>query len=125
MEYNAVFGSARAITVPYAADFKRTAAHFSNLYFGASLKALCQLAAAWGYSLVGTNSAGNDAFFVRNDLLNERVAARTLDEAFTASKFRESRDPAGRLTCLSGEERLSAIAGLPVIDVGINELVLL
>ena len=46
MEYNAVFGATRAITVPYAADFNRTAAHPSNLYYGASLKALCKLTAA-------------------------------------------------------------------------------
>lgn len=122
MEYNAVFGAKRAITVPYAVNFNRTAAHPSNLYFGASLRALCKLTDAWGYSIVGTNSAGNNAFFVRNDLLNDNVPARSLDEVFTPSKFRESRDLDGRLTFLSGQERLRAIAGLKVVNVDTNEI---
>jgi hypothetical protein len=125
MEYNAVFGPARAITVPYAANFNRTAAHPSNLYFGASLKALCKLTVDWGYSLFGTNSAGNNAFFVRNDLLNDNVQARSPDEVFTPSKFRESRDVDGRLTFLSGEERIRAIAGLKVVNVDTNEIEML
>ena len=122
VEYNAVFGATRAITVPYSADFNRTAAHPSNLYFGASLKALCKLTTSWGYSLVGTNSGGTNAFFVRNDLLNETVRARRFDEAFTLSKSRESRDIDGRLTFISGEERLRTIAGLRVLNVDTNEI---
>jgi hypothetical protein len=122
MEYNAVFGAARAITIPYSADFNRTAAHPSNLYFGASLKALCKLTDVWGYSPVGTTSAGNNAFFVRNDLLNDVVRARSFDEAFTPSKFRESRDADGRLTFISGEERLRTIAGLKVVNVDTNQI---
>ena len=112
-------GRTRAITVPYAADFNT---HSSNLYFGASLKALCKLTVAWGYSLVGTNSAGSNAFFVKIDLLNDNVPARVLDEVFIYSKFRESRDLDGRLTFLSGAERLRAIAGLKVVNVDTNEI---
>jgi hypothetical protein len=43
-EYNPIFGGARSISVPYQADFRRTNAHHSNLYWGASLgrcPALC------------------------------------------------------------------------------------
>jgi hypothetical protein len=43
VEYNSVFGSDRAITIPYDPDFDRTTAHHSNFYFGASLAALYQL----------------------------------------------------------------------------------
>lgn len=117
MEYNAVFGKDRAITIPYSDGFERTKAHHSNLYWGASLKALVVLASRWGYGLVGTNSAGCNAFFVRRDLLNERIRERPLVEAFTDSKYRESRDTAGRLDFLSGAARLKAIAGLPVVNV--------
>ena len=42
VEYNSVFGKDSAITVPYDPQFDRTKAHYSNLYFGASLKALVQ-----------------------------------------------------------------------------------
>lgn len=55
-EYNSVFGKERAVTVPYDASFYRTNKHFSNLYFGASLKALTLLANKKGYDLVGCNS---------------------------------------------------------------------
>jgi hypothetical protein len=37
-------------------------------YMGSSLKALCEVANAKGYRLVGTNVTGANAFFVRNDL---------------------------------------------------------
>lgn len=66
-EYNSIFGKDLAVTVPYKDDFERTKEHYSNLYFGASLKALCILAEEKGYKFVGTTSAGNDAFFIRND----------------------------------------------------------
>ena len=66
-EYNAVFGPVRKIAVPYRADFDRSRAHYSNLYWGASLAAMTYLAESKGYVLVGTNSAGNNAFYVRRD----------------------------------------------------------
>jgi hypothetical protein len=116
-EYNATFGEKRAISVPYDPQFRRTAKHSSNLYFGASLPAMVHLASKKGYSLVGTNSAGHNAFFVRNDLLNERIKAHSVQEAFTVSKFRESRDEAGNLTHVGGDQRIELIRGLPVINV--------
>ncbi|MFM6608172.1 MAG: hypothetical protein ACKPJO_23270, partial [Dolichospermum sp.] len=67
-EYNFRFGANKAVTVPYDASFVRSKAHYSNIYYGASLKALCILADKKGYAFVGCNSAGNNAFFVRKDL---------------------------------------------------------
>ncbi len=115
-EYNAVFGPSRAVTVPYDPRFRRTRAHSSNLYWGASLKALCLLAGRKGFAFVGTNSAGNNAYFVRKDLLG---ALRPLssEEGFVDSRFRESRDSSGRLTFLSGDARRRAIAEMEVVDV--------
>ena len=43
VEYNHRFGSERAVAVPYSADFQRSNAHHSNIYYGASLAALCRL----------------------------------------------------------------------------------
>jgi hypothetical protein len=42
---------------------------------GASLKALEQLGSEKGYSLVGCNLSGVNAFFVRNDLLKDAFSA--------------------------------------------------
>jgi hypothetical protein len=116
VEYNSVFGSSRAITIPYSSNFRRTEAHHSNLYWGASLAALAALATRKGYVLAGCNSAGNNAFFVRGDVA-DYVPRPTVSEAYVESKFRESRDERGQLTLLSGAARLDAIGHLPVVDV--------
>lgn len=115
-EYNAVFG-ARKISVPYEPHFFRTRKHYSNLYWGASLAAITFLANRKGYSLVGTNSSGCNAFFVRNDLLNEKVKVLTAEEAFLPSPIRQSRDKQGNLSYLAGSDRLEAIRGLRVVNV--------
>lgn len=117
VEYNAVFGSARAVTVPYDRDFYRARKHHSNLYYGASLPAFRRLLVERGYVLVGTNSAGNNAFFVRKELLNDTVREAPLSECFRDSSFREARDLKSNLTFLTGAARRRAIADLPLIDV--------
>lgn len=114
-EYNSVFGPERAVTMPYRPDFTRTAAHHSNLYFGVSLAALHRLARRKGYVFVGCNSHGNDAFFVRADVA-QNVTEVPLKEGYVESKFRESRDPQGHLTHLTGPARFEAIAHLDVFD---------
>jgi hypothetical protein len=119
-EYNSVFGGVRKISIPYDAAFNRTRSHYSNLYFGASLAAITHLANARGYSLVGTNSAGGNAFFVRNDLLTDKVAVISCAEAYFPSNLRESRDANGHLTHISGSDRLRIIQGLPVVNVETN-----
>ena len=73
LEYNSIFGIDRAITIPYDKSFFRTHAHYSNLFAGASLRALHELSVAKGYSFIGCNSAGNNAYFVRSDKLNINV----------------------------------------------------
>jgi hypothetical protein len=116
-EYNSTFGSAAAVTVPYDAAFVREEKHWSGLYWGASLAAIAQLASEKGYALVGGNSAGNNAFFVRRDVLGE-IPEVEVEDAYVASRFRESRDADGALSYVSDHrERLSLIGGLPVVDV--------
>lgn len=118
VEYNSLFGAERAITVPYDPEFDRTKKHFSNLYFGASLAALHHLATERGYSLIGSNSAGINAFFVRNDQLhNCPFPPLSVKEAFVTSLVRQSRAPSGELTFLTGDEQIEAIRGLPVVNV--------
>jgi hypothetical protein len=121
-EYNSVFGSRHAVTVPYDKEFSRGRAHSSHLYWGASLKALVELGDRKGYAFVGSNSAGNNAFFVRRDRLNGQREL-TAAEGYVESQFRESRDEAGNLTFLSGAARLQKIIDLPVYDVERNAVV--
>ncbi len=114
-EYNSVFGAERAISIPYQPDFHRHRAHFSGLYWGASLPAFCHLAEQKGYDFVGCNRAGNNAYFIRTD--RNPLPPLTAREGFVESRFRESRDAAGNLTFLSGEARLEAIRGCEVVEV--------
>lgn len=116
VEYNAVFGGTRPVSVPYRSDFTRQEAHHSNLYFGASLPAFNALLEDHGYSLVGVNAVGNNAFFVRSELCSDAVPAVHVGEVFQPSTFRESRDSAGALTYLVGDERRTVIADLPLVD---------
>jgi hypothetical protein len=116
-EYNAVFGPSRKISVPYQPNFMRTQAHYSNLYWGASLAAMTHLANKKGYALVGTNSVSSNAFYVRKDLVNKKHKVLSTAQAFAPSRIRESRDQTGKLTYTSGDERLSLIKGLPVMNV--------
>jgi hypothetical protein len=121
-EYNAVFGGTRKITIPYDPGFNRTKSHYSNLYFGASLGAITLLANKRGYSLVGTNSTGVNAFYVRNDLVTEKLRVLSCADAYRPSCFRESRDVEGRLTHVRGDDRLKLIRGLPVFNVETNQM---
>ncbi|WP_207210441.1 hypothetical protein [Nocardioides zhouii] len=114
-EYNSVFGPDAQVTVPYAADFTRRAAHHSNLFFGASLAALCDLGQRKGYAFVGSNSNGNNAYFVRTDRLGD-LPTTDAAEGYVESRFRESRDEAGNLTHLTGRARLDEISHLVVHD---------
>lgn len=115
-EYNAIFGPSAAVSVPYAADFRRTQAHYSNLYWGCSLAALAHLGREKGYVLIGCNSAGNNAFFVRRDVAGP-FKEKDPATAFRPSKFRESRDRDGNLSFLSRADAIRLIGDLPLVDV--------
>jgi hypothetical protein len=117
LEYNSVFGSDRYVTIPYKDDFVRSNYHYSNLYFGASLPAFYKLSVNKGYTFIGCNSAGNNAYFIRNDKMNGKIKELTLEEGYVDSRFRESRDENGNLSYYSGKSRLSVIKGLPVYNV--------
>jgi len=122
LEYNSVFGTDRSITIPYAKDFNRTKAHYSNLYWGASLRALCQQSMSKGYAFIGCNSAGNNAYFIRRDKLNDSVREVSVEDGYVLSSFRESRDREGRLTYLTGNDRIAAIRGMPVHNIETGQI---
>jgi len=122
-EYNGIFGCDHFITVPYEERFNRTRKHYSNLYSGASLPALCLLAEKKGYVFLGCNSNGNNAFFVRKDVCP--LPPVSYKEGFVMPKFRESRDRKNQLTYLSGSERIKAISDMEVFDLKSNKKVLI
>lgn len=121
-EYNAVLGDIWPLSVPYSERFTRTAPGYSNLYFGASIKALRSLAHRKGYRFLGTTLGGNNAFFIRNDY------AAPFDSALRSaienpSLFRESKDEKGGLTFVSRIDRPRLIASLPLVNVETSQSV--
>ncbi|MBT9317371.1 hypothetical protein [Leptothoe spongobia] len=122
LEYNSVLGIDRPITIPYDKAFYRTKAHYSNHYYGASLRALYQLSQEKGYSFIGCNGAGNNAYFVRNDRLNDQIRATSLEDGYVLSKYRESRDPAGNLSYVTGKDRIELIRGMPVYNIDTDQI---
>lgn len=115
-EYNNIFGDEKKVTVPYDAEFVRTKKHYSNLYWGCSIAAFRGWAKENGYYYMGSNSAGNNAFFVRKDCIEpEKVPADA--DVFVESRYRESRDEKGNLTYLKGIERLKYIRPMEVFEI--------
>jgi hypothetical protein len=121
MEYNALFGPDAAITVPYEPAFVNSEAHYSQLYFGASVGAFVHLANERGYRFVGCSSNGANAFFVRDDLGGD-LPSLTAAEGYRASRFLTSRNPDGTMSRMrSVADRIQLIGSLPVVDVSTGE----
>jgi hypothetical protein len=95
IEYNSRLGFEKAITIPYRDDFERKKAHYSNIYYGASLKALINLGKKKNYIFIGCNYAGNNAYFIKSNLENSKIKEIKIEQGFVHSKFRESRDENG------------------------------
>ena len=127
-EINPLFGDEINVTIPRSDFFDRRTAHYSQLYFGMSMRALSILMEKNNFVLIGTNSPGNNAFFVRNChvssfqplLLSGSFNNTTLDW-----RVRESRDKLGSLNYLSGQNRLNEILECEVVDLNTNKLVTL
>jgi hypothetical protein len=116
MEYNAYFGCERPVSVPYNRDFDVSKAHFSHIYFGASLPAFIYLAQKKGYYFIGCNSAGNNAYFVNNRFTGI-MPSITAREGFVMIKSRQARDIQGKLVYAGGEKAGALLKGLPVTNV--------
>ena len=117
VEYNHRFGAERAVTIPYSADFQRSKAHYSNIYYGASLAALCTLGRKKGYAFVGCNSAGNNAFFVRSQVKPDFLPEISPANGFVGGRFRESRDSMGNLAFLTEAQEAAILATLPLVEI--------
>ena len=64
IEYNFWLGKEKSITIPYQEDYSWD----GNIYSGASLLVLNNLANKKNYSLIAIDSSCTNAFFIRNDL---------------------------------------------------------
>ena len=121
-EYNSLFGPHAKVSTPYKVDFDRLTAHYSNIYYGSSIAALEFLGKKKGYSLVGSNSVGNNLFFVRNDLCGG-LKVVSAENAYMKAQFREAKDKDGKLAFIDFADRLKVIYDLDVVNVENNNLI--
>ena len=115
-EFNPIFGPTRKVTVPYDKKFERFKYHYSGLYWGTSLSAINDVAVGLGYGLIGTNSAGHNAFFVRDDLIGPPFHRMDPEQSFNFPTYRDSRDAQGSLSFIAFSERQELIKGMPVLN---------
>ena len=87
------------------------------IYYGASLKALIKLGSSKGYAFICCNKAGNNAFFVKKELLNDKVIENTIENGFYKNNFRESRNKQGNLDFLDENNEQEIISKLPLQEV--------
>jgi hypothetical protein len=81
VEFNSAPGPDRSVTIEYDADFQLDF-EFQPYRCGASLSAFTKLGREKGYRLVGVNSLGFNAFFVRADLRAAMLPTRSPRECF-------------------------------------------
>jgi hypothetical protein len=109
VEYNASFGPSWSATMPFTEHFDRFDTHRSGYYFGASLGALAALGSSKGYRLIGCESRGVNAFFLRDDIADDRYPELKPEEAW----YPEAR----RLAEMPQAAQLEILQQFPVVEV--------
>lgn len=128
VEYNLLFGPDATVSIPQRDDFSRQKAHYSYLYFGASLRAMTTLMAKRGFSFIGSNRQGNNAFFVRTESFHHLSVDLPTDDfgPFTDWRVREARDSRGRLTFRKATDVSDpSLLALPVQDTVTGQVLLM
>jgi hypothetical protein len=83
-EYNAVIRP----NIPWIVKYKADAVWNGTMHFNASLKSWELLSAKKGYTLVGCNFSGSNAFFVREDLIGDKFESPyTAENHFEPARF--------------------------------------
>lgn len=118
VEYNPLFGSKLAVSVPRDDRFDRTTKHFSWLYYGASLNAFIETLSQKDFVFIGTNRVGSNGFFVRKSIVNRIKLTIPKDlSLYVDWRIRESRDQHGKLDYLSKNNRIDLIKDMPLINI--------
>jgi hypothetical protein len=111
MEYNALFGAERAVTLPN----QPKPANAPKGYSGASLTAIEKLARRKGYRLVLCEESGVNAFFLRDDVA-PAVPSLTAAEAYRP--WIDKHDATGLKRKDIDIDTVISTSGLPLVDVG-------
>jgi hypothetical protein len=91
VEYNALLGADRAVSVPYDREFRRTPqGEDAGLYYGASLPGLTAVGRRKSMRLVAVDHRGVNAFFVRDGLAPEIPGCEPATAWRLIDKYRRS-----------------------------------
>ena len=121
-EYNGIFGDQYKITVPYKKSFDRKREHYSGLFYGCSIKALISIMTNKGYVFIGTNSAGNNAYFVKKN--NYKILKNKIKRIrLFLPKFRESRQINYKKSFLQINKSIYLLRNKFVYDLSKKELI--
>ena len=117
IEYNYRFGQDLAVTIPYSDYFDHSTAHSSQIYYGASLRALHILAEHKGYDFIGCCNDGVNAFFIRKDRRPPNIKVVTIEEGYRAGNHSEIRDKGGNIIKTTPIEEMNYLLtqNLPLI----------
>lgn len=116
VEYNSHFGKEIAVTIPYSKDFVRKNSNKPVSYFGASLCALEKLGKSKGLVLIGSNLAGNNAFFV-DSKYEDMFQSVSATDCWVQSRYREVKNKDGKLEVLSSDRFWEQLHGFELVDV--------
>ena len=110
VEYNSVFGPERRVTIEYSDTFDFTAAHPTQLYYGASIAGWRAFFAQRGYRFVSVERNGVNAFFAdpacfAAGFLENVQGLDFAENRFQLHKFRQS-----------WPQQFERIAGMPLVD---------
>lgn len=84
IEYNSNIPPTESKTIKYDINMRWNCI---DDYYGASLLALYKLGKSKNYTLIGCNSLGINAFFVRNDLIKNNFQIKSVEEAYNPPKY--------------------------------------
>ncbi len=125
IEYNALFGDKYAISVPNLENFDKIKYHYSQLCFGASLRAIIDLMETKDFTFIGSNEINNNAFFINNDFLSQyKLTIPNTDnlKKYTELRKRDSRNEYAFISYSNLQESKKIIEDCEVLDLKDNSL---
>lgn len=117
IEYNSLFGPDESLSLKYDKNFIRPQMGIFRCLYGASLQALTKLSIKKGYSLVAVNSNGNNAFFVKNELLNDKIYKRDVKQCYKKNTFKEYINSKNEIGLLNNDELTELLASKKITKV--------
>ena len=117
VEFNPLLSQRSPVSVPMDESFDRSTKHYSWTYYGANLYAFDYLLKSKGFEFIGVSRHGSNAFFVESSYFGNFGNLEINLEISSDVRARENRGKDGKLTFISGQNRVSIIQDQLVVDV--------